>query len=178
MVIELRHTWYDIAKFVETNRGGKKLHFDGHIYTKIRESSTSDLCFWRCEQHRQGCEARTTSEGSSVQVRKQHNHPPNPAATTTQEAIANMRKRTREENTPINAVYDDQLVEISMDDNADDALSQLPSLESLRSSLYRARHKTIPSLPATRRDVDFPDRFTKTLSGGDFLLVNDGDDDN
>lgn len=144
---------------------------------KIRGSSTSDLCFWRCEQHRQGCEARATLEGSSVVVRKEHNHPPNPAGITTQEAIANTRKRAREENTPINTIYDDQLVEISMEDHADDALSQLPSLESLQSTLYRARHETIPHLPTSRRDVEFPDRFTKTLSGSKFLFVNDGDDD-
>ena len=118
---------------------------------KIRGSSTSDLCFWRCEQHRQGCEARATLEGSSVVVRKEHNHPPNPAGITTQEAIANTRKRAREENTPINTIYDDQLVEISMEDHADDALSQLPSLESLRSTLYRARHETIPHLPTFKK---------------------------
>lgn len=166
-----------MAKFVETNRGGKKMHFDGYVYTKIRDSSTSELRFWRCEQHRRGCEARATSEGSSAVVRKEHDHPPNPAGTATQEAIANMRKRARDESTPITSIYDDQLVEISLEDHADDALSQLPSFESLRSTLYRSRHEAIPSLPTTRRDVTFPDRYTKTLSGEDFLYVNDGDDD-
>ena len=166
-----------MAKFVETNRGGKKMHFDGYVYTKIRDSSTSELRFWRCEQHRRGCEARATSEGSSAVVRKEHDHPPNPAETTTQEAIANMRKRARDESTPITSIYDDQLVEVSLEDHADDALSQLPSFESLRSTLYRSRHEAIPSLPTTRRDVTFPDRYTKTLSGEDFLYVNDGDDD-
>ena len=37
--------------------------------------------------------------------------------------------------------------------------------------------KLIPSLLTARRDVTFPDRFTKTLSGNDFLFVNDGSDD-
>ena len=83
------------------------------------------------------------------------------------QSLYNMRKRAREENTPINAVYDDQLVEISMDDNADDALSQLPSLESLRSSLYRARHKTIRLCQLQEETWIFLTGF----SGGDFLFV-------
>ncbi len=42
-------------------------------------------------------------------VRKEHNHPPNPAQTTTQRAIAEMRKRAREESVGMNLIYDDQL---------------------------------------------------------------------
>ncbi len=42
-------------------------------------------------------------------VRKEHNHPPNPAQTTTQLAVAEMRKRAREESVSMNQIYDDQL---------------------------------------------------------------------
>ena len=164
-----------MAQFVDTNRGGKTLHFEGHIYTKIRDGSNG-LRFWRCQNHKAGCLARATSEGSSVIVRREHNHPPNPAQTTTQLAIVGMRKRARDESTSINIIYDDQLEALSQEQNSADALAQLPSLESIRSSLYRARHENTPILPIHRRDVNLSTRLTKTQSGEDFLLVDDGDD--
>ena len=146
-----------MAQFIETNRGGKKLHHEGYVYTQIRESE-SGRQFWRCESHKAGCPARATSEGRSVVVRKEHNHPPNSAQTTMQLAIAGMRKRAREESTSINVIYDDQLQALSQEQNSADVMAQLPSLESFRSSLYRARHENTPSLPTHRRDVSLSPR--------------------
>ena len=74
-------------------------------------------------------------------------------------------------------IYDDQLEIISQEQNSADVLAQLPSLESIRSSLYRARHEDSPILPTLRRDVSLSTRFSNTRSGEDFLLVDDGDDD-
>ena len=96
-----------MAQLVKTNRGG------GYIYTKIRDGT--DFQFWRCKNHKAGCPARATSEGLSVVVRNEHDHPPNPAEITTQVAIAGMRKRARDESTSINVIYDDQLDVISQD---------------------------------------------------------------
>ena len=62
-----------MAQFVDTNRGGKTLHFVGYIYTKIRDGANG-FQFWRCQNHKAGCLARATSEGSSVVIRKGHNH--------------------------------------------------------------------------------------------------------
>ena len=68
-------------------------------------------------------------------------------------------------------IYDDQLQALSQEQNSADVMAQLPSLESFRFSLYRARHENTPSLPSHRRDVSL------TQSGEDFLIVDDGDDD-
>ena len=50
-------------QFVDTNRGGKTLHFEGYIYMKIRDGANG-FQFWRCQNHKAGCLARATSEGS------------------------------------------------------------------------------------------------------------------
>ncbi len=113
----------NMAQFNDTNRGGKNLHFEGYIYTKIR-ASANGFIFWRCQSHKAGCPARATSEGSSVVVRKDHDHPPNPAQTTTQLAIEGMRKRAREENTSVNVIYDDELQVLSHENNSADVLAQ------------------------------------------------------
>ena len=88
-----------------------------------------------------------------------------------------MRKRARDESTSINVIYDDQLEMLSQGENSADVLAQLPSLESIRPSLYKSRHEHTPILPIHRRDVSLSGRYTKTCSEEDFLLVDDGDDD-
>ena len=51
----------------------------------------------------------------------------------------------------------------------------MPTLASLDSSAYRARHASLPRLPQSRDEIDLPDEFTKTPTGADFLLAA-GDD--
>ena len=63
-------------------RSGTTLHFEGYIYTKIRDGANG-FQFWRCQNGKAGYLARTTSEGSRVV----NNHPPNAAQTTTQLAL-------------------------------------------------------------------------------------------
>ena len=93
---------------MQTNRGGKALHFEGYIYHKIREGKEGNT-FWRCQMHKSGCSARATSEGSSVVVRSEHSHPPAHANLRKERAVENMRKRAREETTSINRIYDETL---------------------------------------------------------------------
>ena len=118
-----------MAQFIDTNRGRKTLHFEGYIYTKIRDGAMASS----------SGDAKTTWLDA-------HDHPPTQAQTTTQLAIAGMRKRAREESSSINVIYDDQLEVLSQEQNSADVLAQLPSLESIRSSLYRARHENTPIL--------------------------------
>ena len=105
-------------------------------------------------------------------VRREHDHPPNRAQTTTQLAIEGMKKRARDESTSVNIIYDDSLQVLSQGENSDDVLAQLLSLESIRSSLYRARHEHTPILQTHVRDVSLSGRYIKTQSGEDFLLVD------
>jgi hypothetical protein len=37
--------------FIDTKRGGKTLHFEGYIYTKIRDGENG-FQFWRCQNHK------------------------------------------------------------------------------------------------------------------------------
>ena len=42
-----------MAQFVYINWGGKTLHFEGYIYTKIRDGANG-FQFWRCQSHKAG----------------------------------------------------------------------------------------------------------------------------
>ena len=51
------------------------------------------LFFWRCQQYKSGgCPRRATSEGTSVVVRHQHNHPPALESLWKDNLVAKMRK--------------------------------------------------------------------------------------
>ena len=91
---------------------------------KIRDGAHG-FQFSRCHNRKAGCLARATSEGSSV---VENNHPPNPAQTTTQLAIARMRKRARDEST---SIYDDQLEALSPEQNSTDVLKAMCLVISL-----------------------------------------------
>ena len=135
-----------MAQFIETNRGGKNLHFEGYIYTKIRDGANS-LRFWRCQNHKaqqepHQREAVLLLDGTMI------THHANLAQSTTAQAIEGMRKKARDESTSISVIYDDQLEMLSQGENSADVLAQLPSLESIRSSLYRSRHEHTPILPS------------------------------
>ena len=94
-----------MAEFVETNRGGKALHFEGYVYHRIREGKEGNT-FWLCQMHKGGCSVRATSEGSSV---VEHNHPPAHSTLRKEKVVAKMRKRAREETTSVNKIYDETL---------------------------------------------------------------------
>ena len=89
-----------MAEFVKTHRGGMALHYEGHKYFKIQEGRDG-LLFWKCSLHKTGCMAKATSEGTSVIVRQEHNHPTGEEALQVDKAISNMRQRAREETTPV-----------------------------------------------------------------------------
>ena len=51
--------------------------------------------FWQYQLHKSGCSGRVTSEGSSVVVRNEHNHPPAHATLRKEKAVANMREQEK-----------------------------------------------------------------------------------
>ena len=55
--------------------------------------------------------------------------------------------------------------------------AKLPTLPSIKSSLYRERRKRFPPMPQTRAEVIFEGEWAQTLNGQPFLLVEDGKQD-
>ena len=63
----------------------------------------------RC--HKRSCAARTTSLGTDMlQQTNGHNHPVNPPTTRVEEIKSKLRKRAREEVSPVPTLYNEELV--------------------------------------------------------------------
>ena len=69
------------------------------------------------------------------------------------------------------------LQEMATQSNSQDMASQMPSFYSLKTSLYRSRRARLPPLPQSRADLDLSGEWCKTVSGEDFVLVDDGSSD-
>ena len=120
---------------------------------------------------------RLTSEG--VEVTKQtngHNHSIDGVEAQVERVKHNLRKRAREEFTPIPSIYNDVLVDIATKCEENEALAgSLPTFPSLKSSLCRSRRSRLPPLPQSQEDIQIESRWQKTLSGEQFLLRQEGD---
>ncbi|XP_071091249.1 putative nuclease HARBI1 [Haliotis cracherodii] len=86
------------------------------------------------------CSGKCTTVGDFVRNVSEHNHPT--VNSNRVRFVSNTRKRAREETTPIQQLYNQQIAE------EDDAQAQaFPAFPSMGSALYRHRRKTIPDLP-------------------------------
>lgn len=74
-----RDTNLDLANFVQTNRGGRKLLIDGYSFT-VNRKLNENLISWKCTKYKQfGCRARAVTrvvEGTEfVKLSKpEHSH--------------------------------------------------------------------------------------------------------
>lgn len=50
------------------------------------------------------------------------------------------------------------------------AAAKMPTYASVKSGLYRRRHRLIPQLPQSRQDIIIPEVYGKTTKGEEFLL--------
>jgi len=81
-------------EILETNRGGKKVLFEGYCYTRLKTGKSS--IFWRCDQeYVMECKGSltTTVDFSRPQAKRPHNHLPDANRCNVLKAKANMKKR-------------------------------------------------------------------------------------
>ena len=104
-----------------------------------------------------------------------HNRPVDAVDCQVQAIRSQMRKRALEEITPVTAIYNEQLISLNTHPERNSIAPKLPSFMSLKSSLYHNRHSRLPPLPKMRDEIRVEGDWTKTLTGKNFLLRDDGD---
>ena len=82
-----------------------------------------------------------------------------------EEIKSKLRKRAREEVTPVPTLYNEALVELSTQPDRSDVAPTLPTYSSFKSSMYRSRRKRLPPLPKTRAEIDLTGDWVNSLSG-------------
>ena len=91
--------------------------------------------------------------------------------------VDKMRKAAESTVRPIPAIYQDELQQIATHPKRDEIAAAMPPLEQIKSSLYAHRRMRLPPLPSSRENICLQGEWTKTASGDDFLIADDGDED-
>ena len=141
-------------EFVTTTRGGRALIYEGYKYV-LNRRGRDDRIFWRCGKSRSCSGALTTIENEIVSSRAhEHNHPPNEAEMIACKAVEGMKQAVKEKIDPVPAIYQEHLQGISAREDLEEVAAQLPTLSSMKSSLYRLRRKRLPPFPTSRDDTE------------------------
>ena len=86
-----------------------------------------------------------------------------------------MKERARNETVSVNQIYREAIEEINSNPELAEVASVLPTLPSLKSSLYRKRRERLLPLPTTRDEVQFTGERVKCTNGNQFLLKSAND---
>ena len=97
----------------------------------------------------------TDSGDQLVSCNQKHTHPPATAETAMEKVKEKMKKRAKEETTPIPRICHEALQEVAQSDSRETIAPVLPTFESMKSVLYRKRREMLPPLPCSVEDLNF-----------------------
>lgn len=180
-----------MATFVNSQRGGQKLIYQGFIYTKNCNGHNADgTTYWRCElyrtQHCHGC-AILNDNGNVVNVTKDHNHAPSPNRIELAKIKNRIKQAASTSNLPPRTLVNQQLAGISDQAKVFSALfylktilskASLPKMVNLEKSVNRKRRADGEQIriPHSLAEINIPDRLrrTKTAMSEEFVLADTG----
>ncbi|XP_060078201.1 uncharacterized protein LOC132557697 [Ylistrum balloti] len=163
-------------KFIRNRLGGNNLSYNGYLY-RIR-SSRGERTYWRCTIT--NCLATINTRNNIIVGvgRQPHNHPGDHASIVAKEIMNCITDRCQKEIRPIPTIYSEELCKLrdnEWDEETRTVVEKIPTFNSKKSQLYRARRKLTPKLPTTTQDIDLEGRWTETNTGERFLHIDDGD---
>ena len=130
---------------IETSKGRPLYIVNDYTY-EVEKRKKDGSIYGRCDRNRaKGCKGRVilTDKDDVITILKMgkhpHNHDPPTTKTILRESVAKMKKRVREEpDKAVQGIFASALIaEASLAANAD--ISQLPTYNKVRSTLYRVR---------------------------------------
>ena len=139
------------VSFITNRKGGQNIAYNGYIYRQIRK--IDDRTFWKCTVDLIGI--------------------------VTKQILNHINTRCIDEVKLIPSIYQEELNKLRYHD-WDDIISKtvvqrIPTFNSAKSSLYRARRKQPPALPTTRDDIRLDGKWTEVATGDIFLLFDDSE---
>ena len=138
------------VSFITNRKGGQNIAYNGYIYRQIRK--IDDRTFWKCTVDLIGI--------------------------VTKQILNHINTRCIDEVKPVPSIYQEELNKLrdhDWDDISKTVVQRIPTFNSAKSSLYRARRKQPPALPTTRDDIRFDGKWIEVATGDIFLLFDDSE---
>ena len=133
------NTNYVLSLTRDGTRGRRALIHEGYKYV-LNRRGRDERIFWRCAKSHCCSGALTTINDDIVSSRaSEHNHPSNDAEMIACKAMESMKQAVKDKIDPVPALYQQQLIKLSAKENLEEVAAQLPTLYSMKSSLYRLR---------------------------------------
>ena len=165
------------VEFLETNRGGRQLIWNGYTYRQNNKRDT--WISWKCVD--KNCRTTMcTRDDVPTKLGNVHNHIPDRAAVEGRKILSVIRLRDKTELKPIPSIYDEEISKLRdapWDAQTREIAVNLPTFDTKKSSLYRTCQKTLPPIPSTRPSIQLEGKFRLTTSQEQFLQADDGDID-
>lgn len=147
------------------------LAFEG--YTFRVDKTTLAVIYWRCRNKNCKARVRTNLSYSLLDtILNIHNHPPVIAIEKSLSAINTMKSRARSETSTISAIYAEETAKLISNEYA---VENLPSLNSIESTLHRIRRSNYPAIPDNCSNLIIPAHLRKNVLNEDFLLFKSVD---
>ena len=159
---------------IQSNKGGEKLCYDGHMYTK--KSTSSSTKRWECAKRTAlSCNGKITTDidVSRVISRIEHNHDGNIFTIEAAKMRENLRQRLIG-----NRGNTSQILAECMEQLTDGGRMAMGRTKSLKRNIQRQKQATRPKEPASLQELRIENEWTTT--GGEeerpFLIQDSGAD--
>lgn len=134
-------------EFCLSERGSRKLIFEGHIFHK-NKTLTNGNTYWECSERRSGngCKVKVLLDPGENLLNQsgQHTHLPNPERVEAGKLRSTMKRHAR-----ISYARTNVIVSAGMGGSTDGVLANLPRLETMRRDVRRQRqaYQNLPEIP-------------------------------
>ena len=161
-------------EFTETERGKPKIIKDGYIYT-FKKELASGLRTFECVLRRKEsqCHAfiRVDENDDFVEQVNEHTHAPSPTEAKVSKLKVSMKRRAL---TTVDNPH--QILTRELRNVTDDVAANLPSMETLRRNIRKARENgDQPPNPISREDIPvLPQAYSQTTVNERFLIYDSG----
>ena len=164
----------ELTRF-KTPKGKDAFSINGYSYRFDKRAADGERFYWRCLESNCAVRMETVGERGLPTPRGQqdHTHASNGDVCLRRKPVHDMKEKAKYDTTPIPAIYDE--VAVAVHEERPNVGATLPTLHSLKTSLYRARRSKYPKLPQNLADLlDIPPIFACTGQEHDvrFLLNN------
>ena len=161
-------------KLIRNRLGGHNLAHNGFMYRT--RFSPGERTYWKCTIFT--CPATLNTRNNNITGIGQypHNHPADQANIASKEIMNFISDRCQNEIRPVQSIYQEEITKLRDDEwdaDSKEIVQKLPTFYSSKSTLYRARRKQTPQLPASSIDIQLDGKWTETSTGERFLLFDD-----
>lgn len=161
----------EALEYVKSNRDREKLKYKGFLY--IKDKNYNEKCYWRCENFKTYCcKARIIiANNKIVKSNIKHNHEAAPIKVKKQEVMEEIKAKAKSTHGSTSKILSESLSNVP-----DNIMPVLPTVNSMKRSIRRARGEEIADMNVPLCDYVVPEKYQTLNDGERFLLYDSGGD--